>query len=205
MGADQVAVLGAGSVRCMPAIAGSLAAFFGERPLEIRLFDGDEERLDLFDRYCRVLFTFNRAGHTLSATLDPVEALDGVERVILCVGQNCAVKYFRAARKGGVATGLGLGLVDQLIEVLAASIPDRIEVLSLLGERFTVPLPRYRRLDWPPEPSAAVRAAVPHQILRFLNGEEYPYELLAHAAVSPLKAWLEDRESAPIVLGRRDA
>ena len=205
MEAERIAVLGAGSVRCMPAIAGSLATFFGERPLDVRLFDGDEERLDLFDRFCRVLFTFNRAGHTMSATLDPVEAMDGVERIILCVGQNCAVRYFRAARKGGVATGFGLGLVDQLVEVLAASIPDRLEVLSLLGEGYSVPLPDYRRLDWPPEPSPSVRAATPHQILRFLNGEEYPYAILSAAAESPLKAWLEDASSAPIVLGQREA
>jgi hypothetical protein len=201
---ERIAVLGAGSVRCMPAIAGSLAAFFGERPLDVRLFDGDEERLDLFDRFCRVLFTFNRAGHTLSATLDPVEAMDEAERIVLCVGQNCAVRYFRAARKGGVATGLGLGLVDQMIEVLAASIPDRVEVLSLLGDQHSVPLPHYRRLDWPPEPSGAVRAATPHQILRFLNGEEYPHALLSSAADSPLKAWLEDVSTAPFVLGQRD-
>src|SRR5579872_2570625 len=103
---ERIAVLGAGSVRSMPAISSSLAAYFGERPLSVSLFDGDEERLDLFDRFCRILFTFNRAGHTLSSTLDPVEAMDGAERIILCVGQNCAVRYFRAARKGGVATGL---------------------------------------------------------------------------------------------------
>ncbi|MHB8636499.1 MAG: hypothetical protein ACYC96_08505 [Fimbriimonadaceae bacterium] len=201
---EQIAILGAGSVRCMPAVAGALASFFGERPLEVRLFDGDEERLDLLDRYCRLLFTFNRAGHTLSATLDPVEAIDGVERIVLCVGQNCAIKYFRAARKGGVATGDGVGLVEQLVEVLAASIPDRVEVLSLLGERFAVPLPRYRQLDWPPPPSAKVRTAVPHQLLRFLNGEEYPHALLADATNSPVKAWLEDLDSAPVVLGNRE-
>src|SRR5579863_7454654 len=201
MEGERIAVLGAGSVRCMPSIAGSLAAYFGERPLEVSLFDGDEERLDLFDRLCRVLFTFNRAGHGLSATLDPIEAMDGAERVVLCIGQNCAVKYFRAARKGGVATAVGLGLVDQLVEVVAASIPDPVEVLSLLRDGPSVPLPHYRMLDWPPEPSPGARAATPHQILRFLNGEEYPHELLSEAEDSPLKAWLEDVASVPTILG----
>lgn len=189
----------------MPAIAASLASFFGERPLEVRLFDGDEERLDLFDRFCRLLFTFNRAGHSLVATCDPNEALEGTDRVIFCIGQNCAAKYYRAARKGGVATGVELGLVDQLVELLAASIPDRVEALSLLGPSVPIPLPHYRSLQWPPEPSPERRATVPHQILRFLNGEDYPHALLSDSVQSPLKAWLEDADSVPAILGRRDA
>ncbi|HLK14568.1 MAG TPA: hypothetical protein VKT78_07160 [Fimbriimonadaceae bacterium] len=204
MDAERIAVLGAGSVRCMPAVAGAFAAYFGERPLEVHLFDGDEERLDLFDRFCRVLFTFNRAGHSLAATLDPLEAMEGATRMVLCFDQHCAVRYFRAVRKGGVATGQGVRLVDQLIEVLAPSISDRVEVLSLLGSAHRIPLPHYRRLEWPPEPTAAEAASTPHQILRFLNGEEYPHELLNLATDSPVRAWLEDPSSAPAVLGQRE-
>lgn len=205
MTAEKITILGAGSVRCMPSLAAACASFFGERPLHIALYDSDEERLDLFDRLCRVLFTFNRAGHSLSATPDPIEALEEANRVILCMGQNCAVHYFRVARRSGGATGFGAGLVDQLVELLCPSIPDDVEVLSLLGHEFSVPLPHYRKLDWPAEPTPFERAAVPHQILRFLNGEEYPHDMLAGASHSPLKAWLEDPTSVPSMLGQRDA
>ncbi len=202
---ERIAVLGAGSIRCMPGISGSFAAFFGERPLEVRLFDSDPERLDLFDRFCRLLFRFNQAGHTLSSSLDPLEALDSAERVILCVGQHCAERYFRAVRRSGSATGSQFGLVEQVVEALAPSIPDKVELLSLLGEDVAVPFPHYRRLSWPPAPDATERAAIPHQILRFLNGEDYPHALLNEAGSSPVKAWLEDVESVPSILGRREA
>src|ERR1700722_6728373 len=202
---ERIAVLGAGSLRCMPGIAGSFAAFFGERPLEVRLFDADVERLDLFERFFRLLFRFNQAGHELSATPDPLEALDSAERVIFCVGENCAQKYFRAVRRSGSATGSQFGLVEQVVEALTPSIPDNVELLSLLGADVPVPFPHYRRSPWPPAPTAVERAAIPHQILRFLNGEDYPHALLKEASTSPLKGWLEDVETIPSILGRREA
>jgi hypothetical protein len=47
-------------------------------------------------------------------------------------------------------------------------------------------------MDWPPHLSEGEKRAVPHQILRFLNGEEYVYALLREHADSPFKAWLND-------------
>jgi hypothetical protein len=203
MDSIRLTIVGAGSIRCMPDVSATLALYFGERPLDIKLFDGDEERLDVYDRLCRLLFLFNRNDHSLSATDDLVEALHDADRVVMCAGTNCASAYLRKSRRAGVATGDNLGVVDQFVELVADAIPDRVEVLSLLGSRIALPLPRYRAVDWPQLLSPVERAAQPLNVLRLLNGEEYPLDLLQRNATSPLKQWLENVEAIAAVRGER--
>ena len=50
----------------------------------------------------------------------------------------------------------------------------------------------WQALDWPPEPTEGERRGVPHQILRFLNGDEYPHQFLKEYASSPITVWLNE-------------
>ena len=74
-------MLGIGNVRCAPAIVGSLSNYFGERPLEIRFWDADWERLDLFDRFARLCFHVSKCPHQLISTDESDEALDGAREL----------------------------------------------------------------------------------------------------------------------------
>src|SRR5687767_3239764 len=93
MGDIRLAILGGGSVRCTPKVVAALATYFGERPLEIVMWDSDGERLDLFDRFARYLFLMTSTPHRLISTTDPYEALQGADAVIFQVGVNCARKH----------------------------------------------------------------------------------------------------------------
>jgi hypothetical protein len=44
-----------------------------------------------------------------------------------------------------------------------------------------------------------MRAALPHQILRYINGEEYLHEFLRQWDHAPLRAWLDDPSTAELV------
>jgi hypothetical protein len=176
-------ILGAGSVRFMLPVVSSLSTFFGERPLEIVLFDADEERLDLVDRFARLAFATTKSKHSLRSTYDPVEALEGAELVIVQIGENCARKMLGIRRDQPDPT-------DRALDRLMADVPEGAHVLNLIEERL--PIDGYYEMDWPPHLSEGEKRAVPHQILRYLNGEEYVYDVIKEHAASPLKAWLED-------------
>lgn len=182
-GVINVCVLGAGSVRCMPGVIGSLATYFGERPLEVRFWDADEERLDLFDRFARLCFGYSKSGHRLISTPDSKEALKEAWMVVLVMGENCARK--RLSRKLA-------GTEEEVISAAVDSIVDEIEpdaeVLSLIDEARE----GWKHLSWPEEPTEAERKAVPHQVLRYLHEDEYPHEFLKRYAKSPLKDWLNE-------------
>lgn len=198
MDEEGIAVLGAGSVRCMPSVAASLATYFGERPLRVKLYDADLERLDLFDRLCRTFFRFNKSTHSVESTLDFREALKEVHRVIVCVGSNCAHKAFPEELESESPDQ-----TRRLCLAFSEWIDDSVEVLSLLGSRVKLPLPMYRAITWPAPLTPAERTSTPHAILRFLNGEDYPHQIFRDNAASPVRAWLEDPASQPLALGRR--
>lgn len=202
----KLAILGAANMRCGPAIVGSLASYFGERPLEIRMYDADEERLDTFDRLARLCFVSTYASHILISTIDPSEALNEADLIVLAIDPNCAgrllhprveseeyVEPYNADAKD----------VDLAVAFLLANVPDSIPVLSLLEPGVSVPRMAYSRLNWPAPLDQGSRYRVPMQILRWLNKEEMPYELLSGYDDSPLKAWLDDPRSGDLVLGSR--
>jgi hypothetical protein len=208
--------MGAGSVRCSPPVLATLANYFGERPLEVRLYDADVERLDLFDQLARVLFRITESTHQLRFRIDPVEALEDVDRVVMQVGTNCARKYLRqvgdlsgiedvlpeepvgSVQKDGFRMqAADDSLVQRAIDRMLIALPPEAEVLSLQREEVTLPDERrYRKLKWPEEPTLAERVALPHQVLRWIKGEEMPHVLLKDADRTPLKAWLDDVTSA---------
>ena len=196
----KIAVLGAGSVRCMPPVISALATYFGERPLEIRLYDSDEERLDLMDRFARHCFHFTEATHEILFRPDPKEALEGADRIILQVGRNCARKFLRVPY--AEALNQGDKLVTRTLDALLDNLPPETDVLSLQRKSVKVPLSFYRRMDWPGEPTDEELRWLPHQILSWIKSEEQIYKFLEEQEESPLKLWLNDPNSAELVVNR---
>jgi len=163
---ERLTVLGAGSVRYAPAICGGLACYFGERPLEIRFWDPDAERLDLFDRFARYLFKLNKTPHSLMSTDDATEAIFGTDRIVIALDEHSA----ELAKPSGSA--------EEVIALLRPSFPDGVAVLDL-------------RLDASiPEPDEDALRALPHEIIRYLHGDEYAHDFLKEQQGSPVREWL---------------
>ncbi len=195
-----MAILGAGSLRCMPPVVSALSTYFGERPLEIRLYDADEERLDLMDRLARHSFQLTKATHDLLYRPNPAEAIDGADRIVLMVGRNCARKFMRV-KFSGVSSQDDL-MITSTLGTLLANAPPEADILSLERKSVGVPVSFFRRMDWPGEMSDEDLRWLPHQILRWIKAEETLYEFLDAQEASPFKAWLDDPNAAEIVINR---
>jgi hypothetical protein len=189
--ARKLAILGIGSLRCGHPIVSSLATYFGERRLAIHFFDADPERLDLYDLLARSLFQFNKATHELTSTEDPAEVLEEADAVILALGDNCARKY-RGLPRGKSADKL------ELAQELLENVPPGVPVLSLLAAEAKLDREDTWNLAWPPELTDPERAAIPHQILRYLRGDEYPYPWFQEYGQTPLKTWLDNPAALPL-------
>lgn len=196
-GVVNVAVTGAGNMATSPALIASLASYFGERKVEIRLYDADEERLDLFDRFARVCFTVTKATHDLVATSIVSEALDGADRVIVSLDENCARKYLKAERKQGIAMLDDVSMLRQAIEDMLGGIPPDADVLSLLDPTIAPPISPFRVLEWPISMEGKVESVRPLQVLRWINGEEFLHEILKQNEKSPIAKWLDDPTAVP--------
>jgi hypothetical protein len=193
----RLAVLGAGSVRCSPAVVASLANYFGERPVEICLYDADEERLDLFSRFAKVCCTITRSQHLVCATADLDEALEAVDLLIVQVGENCARKFLKT--RTDLLGGFPLELEERervLTVAIKAMVPESLiakgSVLSLVRESAPDALPMSDTIvGWPPEIEWEVRYKVAHQVLRWVRGDEHPGEWLSAFDRTPLREWLD--------------
>jgi hypothetical protein len=188
-----LALMGVGNVRCTPPVLATLASYFGERPLEIVLYDADEERLDLFDRLARTFLAFTKSTNMLSSTIVADEALTSATRVIVQLDSQGARKALGLKNKAEPAQH-----AKALVKILSNLSPTA-EVLSLLEESVELPVLTYRRIDWPPALREAEVVGVPHQALRWIHGEEYPFEFFAQHEDSPLKLWLDEPASARLV------
>lgn len=199
----RLAVLGIGSVRCAPPIIGALASYFGDQDLEIRLYDEDAERLDLFDRLARRCFDVEKAKHLLVSMDDVSEALEGADMVILAVGENCARRYLRKhppgtkakSGKGKSAKAKSLLSRDEVLRgALAAMmrfVPDGAPVLDLTRGTEPGVSAETTRLDWPDDLSADRRQEVPFQVLRWIRAEDMLAPLIEAHRRSPIKEWMD--------------
>lgn len=79
-------------MRAAPAVLGSLARFDLGEPHEIGLYDPNEERLDLMDRFARECFEALNNGQTLFSSAEAEEVLEGATHVIVCMGMDGAVR-----------------------------------------------------------------------------------------------------------------
>lgn len=216
----RLAILGAGSLRCGPPTLAALANYFGEHDLEVRLWDADEERLDLADRLARTMFVVEEAKHLLVAASDVREALDQADAAILMVEHYCARRFLdptppvrlpypsrldpspiAEASECGPIVGPGVPLPPPPIE---DQDPDSVPraVAKILGE-FSGPILSFLSQSvwtgdrvltiqgWPPEVDAATQRSLPHLFLRWLRGEEYVGSYIRLHAKSPIRAWLD--------------
>lgn len=164
---ERLAVMGAASLRFGPAVCGGLATYFGEQPLEVRFWDPDPERLDLFDRFARYLFDLNKTPHLLISTEDPHEAIFGTDRIVIALDAHGATRYRL------------LATTERVVEELRPSFPDGAQVLDLRDDDSIL------------EPTEEEVRALPHDIMRYLRGDDWAYAFLREQAESPVKLWLQ--------------
>ncbi len=164
---ERLAVLGAASLRYAPTICAGLAIYFGEQPLEVRFWDADPERLDLFDRFARYLFELNKTPHLLMSTEDPHEAIFGSDRIVIALDDHGAERFLPDATSVTV------------VEALRLQFPDGAKVLDLRDDLAI------------PEPTEEEVRALPHDIMRYLRGDDWAYGFLREQAESPVKLWLQ--------------
>lgn len=195
-----LAVIGAGNLQCGTAIIGSLGSYFGERPLDIVFYDPDPERLELFTRLGKVCFASTKATHLLWNTADPAEALSIAERVILSLDAHGAAKYVASLSSRAESVSPQ--------EALSAALPTMLEgmlagatLLSLMPPEVRIPLSTYFRLEWPDPMADEELTWLPHQLNRWIRGDEYMFELIQRHERSPFKAWLDSATTATLVDG----
>lgn len=164
---ERLAVLGAASLRYGPTVCGGLACYFGERPLEIRFWDPDPERLDLFDLFARYLFKLNKTPHLLISTENVEESLADVDRVVVALDEYGASRYRPGAD------------VSEAVEALREEFPARAQVLDLRFDPTIL------------APTEEEVRALPHDIMRYLRGDDWAYEFLREQEGSPVKVWLQ--------------
>lgn len=189
IGRERISVLGIGNPRVGPAIVGALSTFFGEKPIDVLLYDPDIERLELFARFAQVAFSFNRAPHDLTICEDAEDALKDSAKVIVAIDDASARAILRQRGVVDVSTA-----ISEAVESLLAIGPSSVDILDLTGTSRSGP-GRYR-LPLPAEPTSEELRALPHQILRWIRGEEYLHEFFAQHERSPIRDWLERPESA---------
>jgi len=197
-----VAVLGVGSLRAGPPVLAELATYAGERPMEIRLYDADLERLDLMERFLRAGCRMTDIEHEIISTPDSAEALAGADIVLLLVGENCARKSL-----GKRALGLDRSavLAAWCEEHLPPEVLGESSILNLMRDAPRWEQPSADRtippsIDWPDPLDEATRARRPHQILRWATHTEPLPPLLRigpgdDLAQTPIKEFLNHQEN----------
>lgn len=183
-----IVVIGAGNLASGVPVVASFASYFGERPIDLRLWDPDLERLDLLDRLARVCFTVARSTHQLQALEDLQEACEDCVGAVLLLDDHGASRYRRLA---GPAAGEGLR--EAVGHTLTALAREAV-VMDLAGATDEASADRPR--DWPQPLHPMALRVLPHQVLRWIRGDEYVTELLATHEESPLKEWLNALELA---------
>ncbi len=88
----KLALIGAGSMRAAPpAIASISLAPLGES--ELALWDPNEERLDLIDRFARTAFDATGAPITVRTTESADEAAEDADCALCCLGYDGALRW----------------------------------------------------------------------------------------------------------------
>lgn len=85
-----ICLVGAGNIRVAPHVIAALAEYFPDAEYEVRLFDSNEERLDLIDRLARAIFEITKNEAIIKSSSDLDEALEGVTDVIIALNEDGA-------------------------------------------------------------------------------------------------------------------
>lgn len=218
-----VVVVGAGNIRCAPAVLGALAGWWPEGEASVSLFDANEERLDLIDRLARRVFDDFHKDMGVRASSDLAEALEGGTAVLLCLNEDGSRRMVGGSvdELEDVSNSDAVGFrrgdgnrptpVEQLspmtrqllsrprmvggtreeailraVEVFREAWGGRGAVLSLLRGVET----GFESVDWPGALSAEELWMRPHQILRWLGGDEALDGLVDAGRSGPVLDWL---------------
>jgi hypothetical protein len=186
-------------VQHTPSLIAAFANYIGPRVLDISLFDADEERADLFERLASVCFMSSYAPHRASAVPDHQEALEGSDAVILTVDSNCAQKFLGLRSGFNEPWKAGINEVQQTVDTLLRSVASPLPLLSLLPREIRLHRPDYHWADWPLPLPQDEQAALPWQILRWINHDQPVNSLLANTDDSLIGAWLDSPHTLQIV------
>lgn len=187
-------MLGAGSLRCAPEVLASLVQAGLPQESALWLQDEHHEALDLAERLAHRLVTEANLLLRVVATPDPVEALEGAETVILCVGGGLHEHHGWLALEGAYEA-LELLRLERIRRVMDALQPglacldERAAVINL--SRPTAQSGRFLQrpaihLDWPEPLQPEQRVPRAHQMLRWARGEEPLFDLFERASSGPL-------------------
>lgn len=171
----RLVVLGIGNLDVGPFVVGALATYFGERPFDVVLYDKDAEKLELFGRFAQVAFQFNRTPHDLMVTTDLAEAIASVWRLVVCL----PIPY------------------EQEIEDLASEF-QTVCVIRPVGTNYGDLMTNAAIVAEVPRLDREERRAMPHQILRWVRGEDYLHEFFREHEASPIKSWLDSTALAEL-------
>lgn len=81
------ALVGAGNMRCAPAVIASLCTWYPDFEWDLKLFEASEERLDLIDRLAQRCFEDHRNEATITAT-SVLDDLAGCTDAIVCLNED---------------------------------------------------------------------------------------------------------------------
>lgn len=224
-----VALIGAGNMRCARHVLPALASWRPDAIVEFRLFDTNEERLDLADRCLRRLCEEADTEPVIVATSQLDEALAGATDCLLTIHEDCARRlrgkssadlyepadaadetfqvrgdpnkptppdrlsdHTHAILSAPKDVSLSrASVIAEAAESILAGLPVGVRVLSLLRDVELVPT--IDQLKWPAAPKDTDRPLIPHELLRWINGDPEINLALKNALDSPLAAWLEGR------------
>lgn len=86
----SLAMIGAGNIRCCPSVLASIAACDALDGLDIRLYDANQERLDLYFQLAVAIMDLSNREHDLFRRPVLEEALDKADVVILTLNEDCS-------------------------------------------------------------------------------------------------------------------
>lgn len=187
----RITVLGIGSLQSGPSIVGALATYFGERPIEVGFYDPDPERLELLVRFANTAFSANKAGHLLIAFSDPDEAVEEASQVIVSID-----RFGTATLLDMPPSKVADKHVSKAVAQLIRNVPDQAKILAIVPRSVSLPGRIDRRTEPLAELDVETRRSLPHQILRWIRGEDYLFEFFAEHEGSRLRDWLDDPVSA---------
>lgn len=183
-------------MRHSPAVIASLANYFGERELQISLYDPIFERLQLFEMLAQLCLVNEFSGTEVSAFEDYKEALAGADLIVVQLDEDSAAKFSQDPLPDGQTP------THSAVQLILGEVNEGARVLSLLGECVELPVDAYQVLNWPDEPDEEYRRSMPHQVLRWIRQEDSMAEYISRFERSPFKMWLEDPTSLPLVTRR---
>ncbi len=192
-------ILGAGNVLLAPQVVAALSNWLGER-LEITLYDADSERPDLLDRLARSFFQRNECEFGLRATDVLEESLEDCSRALIIWDEHC-LEILASPPK---PRPLG----SRFIPTTYAEFPEpeagdpygepAADALRVLERYATLDFATFEGIAAPsgaevlatPDPFPGPAEFAPHQVLRWIEGDDLPSHFLAQHADSPVLKWI---------------